>query len=345
MERIYNILIAAVILIVATYGFVPASLVSSQGFVLSQTKWDILKDEEVKTRLSDQILFRGGVWFKGFNISDGGFGELSALHVTRDGSTLLAISDHDGQWLRADILYTATGELDSIRYSAHGALLNESGKPLLDIEAITQIEDRFLLALDDRGLIMSYDAELQDPQVFSTLPDFVLQKNAGIEAITYVENVGLVCIAEKQCTPLRWFSDDALARQRVSRDQTRAMWILSEDGSVRKTLAYHSDNFHPSDAVTLASGNMLVIHRPDFTGKNNMRLVHVSKETLLRADIMVHGETLIELTTRGTNQVLDNFESLASFTREGREFLFLLSDDNLNPGQKTLLLLFELNLH
>jgi hypothetical protein len=75
-----------------------------------------------------------------------------------------------------------------------------------------------------------------------------------------------------------------------------------------------------------------------------MRLVCVPKETLRQADVVVHGRTLVELTARGKNQVLDNFEGLASFTRDGREFLFLLSDDNFNPEQKTLLLLFELML-
>lgn len=311
---------------------------------LPQTKWNILTDKKIKARLGHQILYRGGILFPGFNSIEDDFGELSALYVNTEGNELLVISDRDGQWLKADIQYTETGNLDAIHYRSHGQLVNEWNEPLTDVEAITRYDDQYLLSFDDRGFILSYDMQFRHPRIFGMLPDFVIQKNGGIEAIAYVPDVGLVCIAEKQLVPVHWFSDKVLAEQQVPRNQTRAMWIFSEDGKIRSLLAYHTDNFHPSDAIVLPSGNLLVIHRPDFSGKNRLRLVCVLKETLLTAKIMVHGQTVLELSEQDKNHVLDNFEGLASFSRDNRDFVFLLSDDNLNPVQKTLLLLFELNL-
>lgn len=50
------------------------------------------------------------------------------------------------------------------------------------------------------------------------------------------------------------------------------------------------------------------------------------------------GPVLIELKLPGTT---DNFEGIAAETREGRTRLYILSDDNNNPAQRTLLLAFD----
>ena len=52
------------------------------------------------------------------------------------------------------------------------------------------------------------------------------------------------------------------------------------------------------------------------------------------------GPVLIELKLPGTT---DNFEGIAAETRAGRTRLYILSDDNFSPAQRTLLLAFDLN--
>lgn len=52
------------------------------------------------------------------------------------------------------------------------------------------------------------------------------------------------------------------------------------------------------------------------------------------------GPVLIELKLPGTT---DNFEGIAAETRDGRTRLYILSDDNFNPMQRTLLLAFDLD--
>ena len=52
------------------------------------------------------------------------------------------------------------------------------------------------------------------------------------------------------------------------------------------------------------------------------------------------GPVLIELKLPGTT---DNFEGIAAETRNGRTRLYILSDDNFNPMQRTLLLAFDLD--
>ncbi len=51
------------------------------------------------------------------------------------------------------------------------------------------------------------------------------------------------------------------------------------------------------------------------------------------------GPVLIELKLPGTT---DNFEGIAAETRNGRTRLYILSDDNFNPAQRTLMLAFDL---
>ena len=52
------------------------------------------------------------------------------------------------------------------------------------------------------------------------------------------------------------------------------------------------------------------------------------------------GPVLVELKLPGTT---DNFEGIAAERRDGRTRLYILSDDNFNPVQRTLLLAFDLN--
>ena len=52
------------------------------------------------------------------------------------------------------------------------------------------------------------------------------------------------------------------------------------------------------------------------------------------------GPVLIELKLPGTT---DNFEGIAAETRNGRTRLYILSDDNFSPMQRTLLLAFDVN--
>ena len=51
------------------------------------------------------------------------------------------------------------------------------------------------------------------------------------------------------------------------------------------------------------------------------------------------GPVLIELKLPGTT---DNFEGVAAEERDGKTRLYILSDDNFNPMQRTLLLAFDL---
>jgi hypothetical protein len=51
------------------------------------------------------------------------------------------------------------------------------------------------------------------------------------------------------------------------------------------------------------------------------------------------GPVLVELKLPGTT---DNFEGVAAEARNGATRLYILSDDNLNPMQRTLLLAFDI---
>jgi hypothetical protein len=50
------------------------------------------------------------------------------------------------------------------------------------------------------------------------------------------------------------------------------------------------------------------------------------------------GPVLVELKLPGTT---DNFEGIAAEARHGATRLYILSDDNFNPAQRTLMLAFD----
>jgi hypothetical protein len=53
------------------------------------------------------------------------------------------------------------------------------------------------------------------------------------------------------------------------------------------------------------------------------------------------GRSYREITTIRPPLTIDNFEGLAVREEDGRTLLYIVSDDNFSPGQRTLLLKFE----
>jgi hypothetical protein len=115
----------------------------------------------------------------------------------------------------------------------------------------------------------------------------------------------------------------------------------AEDGSPPLRLGYRPPGEHRiTDAALLPDGRLLVLNR-DFSIVDGVSVIVsiVSLDTLAAGTILV-GETVARLDPPIT---IDNMEALAIDEQDGRTIIWMASDDNFNPLQRTLLLKFELS--
>jgi hypothetical protein len=96
------------------------------------------------------------------------------------------------------------------------------------------------------------------------------------------------------------------------------------------------EGYRPTDAALLPDGRILVLHRR-FTVLEGVtaKLVLVRRE----GETLVAGETLADFRPPVTT---DNMEALSVSREGGRTIVWIASDDNYNPLQRTLLMKFAL---
>ncbi len=288
---------------------------------------------------ANPISVRPGVWFEategtlifrgGFELRsrDSRFGGLSGLTISGDGVELVAISDR-GWWLKALLVYGTNGYLISLNGAELSPILNLNGrknddKAWLDAEALVRLPGGDFIVVFERvhrlwrySNVGAIARALRINSIFTNLP-----YNRGIEALTTLDGGILLAIAESGPSA-----------------HILSGWIF--DGVQAGPLSYPYDGyFRPSDAARLDKHRILVLER----GYNERRGVAARLMLLDVVSVIASSDLqprpLIEL---GPPVPLDNFEGLA-VRRDplGKLFVYLLSDDNYSPNQRTLLLMFE----
>ena len=99
-------------------------------------------------------------------------------------------------------------------------------------------------------------------------------------------------------------------------------------------------SFRVTGAATLPNGDVLVLERL-FTreGKNAIRLKRVGAPSIFDGAVL-DGQLVAELTLPLN---IDNFEGVTTRREEnGGVIIYLISDDNFNSQQRTLLMVFEI---
>lgn len=135
------------------------------------------------------------------------------------------------------------------------------------------------------------------------------------------------------------FSEDSSRR-----DGTTEALLFAGDPALAATgttsLGYRAPaGYRITDAAPLPDGRMLLLNRRGHRLEGLSARLSVASTQSLRADSIVSGE---ELASFRPPVATDNFEALA-VTREGaRTIVWIASDDNFSPLQRTLLLKFAL---
>lgn len=270
-------------------------------------------------------------WLGGLHITspDRRFGGYSGLE-TIPGGRLAAVSD-TGHWLAFRPVLDAEGRLVGVRDGEIEPLKDErahafAGKSRNDAEALRRdpAEGGFLVAFEREHRVLRYRA-IGGPGIPIAVPEnFVAQPhNGGVEAMAVWPDGRVLLLSE----------------QAANGDGDYKAWLLVANRW--HALGYAAGGeYLPTDAAALPDGDLLVLERRyGLLTPVGVRLVRVP-EARVRPGGRLHGAVVAEW---GAPYSADNMEGLAVTRRpDGTVLLWLISDDNRSPVQRTLLMLFRL---
>ncbi len=268
------------------------------------------------------LRYKGGIEIRS---SHPRFGGLSGLAVSADGSRFTAVADI-GVWFTGKLIYDAGGRLIGVTDTRINPLLDAAGRALsgrarTDAEAIAgDGAGGFIVAFEQRHRLLRYARPGATGQPMAAPAGIeAAPANAGLEALTRLADGRLLTLSED------FRSDDGTAVRG---------WI----GLPWQPLALRtSQGFLPTALAPLPGGALLVERRFPFLAIRLRRLVAAD----LRPGAVIDPPEIVRF--EGSLNY-DNFEAASTRAGEGGETLiYLLSDDNRNPFQRTLLLYFALD--
>jgi hypothetical protein len=262
------------------------------------------------------------------------FGGYSGIAVDSDGGGLWAVSDL-GHWLRLDFTRDAAGLPIGVAGARHLPLADARGQPvarksLSDAEALRRLPDGSWLVGFERAHRLWTYAEPGGPAQFTlpVPPGFDAQPdNGGAEAVAVWPNGDLLVLSE----------------DKESGAGHTSVWLRQGgmQGEAWSDLSWPArDGFRPTDAVALPDGDVLVLERffTPLTGPK-ARISRVAMVSI-RPGAVLQPETLAEWARPFS---VDNMEALdIRRADDGSLWLYVMSDDNRNSLQRTLLMVFRL---
>ncbi len=274
-----------------------------------------------------ELTFRGAVV-----IPPGPFklGGLSAL-VFHDGQ-LVALSD-DSRVYRA-VPQWDKGRLVGVPFTVGQRLLDVDGtlprtRARYDSEALTRRADgSWLMACERDHRIVRFaegpDVPTGVPTLFAPQPPGLgaLPRNSGLESLTELPGGRILALAEA-----------------VGADGTHPGWLW-QDGHWQSLKYQSASGLSPSDAAVLPNGDLLVLERGfNLLFSFRSRLVRVPAASIV-SGAMLAGQ---ELALLESPVIAENFEGVAVEPLPGgRARIYIVSDNNFNAAQETILAVFDL---
>ncbi len=278
-----------------------------------------LNPEDPSLNHAGKLRYLAGWSLTADNENFGGFSGLVA-----DDASLMAISDR-GDWLSADMDWGRKAPFLSAAMRPFDRKAQNQSKKGLDAESLIRFGDGYLVAFESyhRLLAVSADGDITFLLHNKHLDFRGLATNGGVEAITSVEG-GILTLVEGGL--------DTRGRLRG--------WIAREDGA--DDIYFKPPlNFSPTDAATLKNGDvLLLLRRFSLLSGVAAKLVRIKAEDIKPGATLV-GEELLHLEPPYT---VDNMEGLDVIEADGQPTrIIMISDDNFRAGQRTLLLVFSLD--
>jgi hypothetical protein len=265
-----------------------------------------------------------------------GFGGLSALRLDAKGERFISISDK-GSWFTGRIVYRGR-EMTGLDDVEAAPLLGADGRPITargwyDSESIALDGSLVYVGLERANEILRYDFSkgftrargevVPAPPALRKLP-----RNKGLEALVMVPK-GMPLAGT-----LIAFSERGL-------DAAGNLIAFLIGGKAPGQFSVRRDNnFDISDAVLLASGELLILERRfSWLSGVGIRIRSIPLKTIAPGAV-VDGPAIFDA---DLGNEVDNMEGIdVHVTPEGETVLTMISDDNFSMLQRTLLLQFTL---
>jgi hypothetical protein len=252
--------------------------------------------------------------------NDPRFGGISAMHVEND--EIVALSDA-GSVIRFSVPGRGTQTADIFPLPAGPG--SSSNKGDRDVEAMTAHKGKYWLAFEGANEVWRYSSVNWKSKA-SAAPTAMKHwpMNAGSEAMLRLKDGRFVLFREEKARP-----DETIKALLFEGDPAIA-------GTKFKPIRYRPPNgYRITDAATLPDGRLLFLNRrfglPNFfTAK-----LTLAPKPPAGAIKLLSGE---EIAHFQLPLPVDNMEALSVTRENGRTILWLASDDNLNPIQRTILL-------
>ncbi len=255
------------------------------------------------------------------------FGGLSGLSINSK-MELFSVTDR-GVWFKSPINLDSKGKLIEIKQFETGVLKNIYGefidldKSDSDAEAIEIDENgHFLISFERNHRVLKYKDLSKTPEVI--IPPTALNSlpfNGGVESFIPITQNKLFLITE----------------DKINKNSNIEAFIFNNNKLSALELN-KTGIFKPTDLSNLANGDLLLLER-SFTPI----MGPAARISLIEKEKIIPGQTLIptELATIRPPLMVDNFEGIAVVgTPSEGYFIFVISDDNFKPVQRTLLMQF-----
>ena len=284
-----------------------------------------LRSDQPEAHETESLVWRGGLELRS---PRSGFGGLSGLVISPDGTRLTAVGDK-GIWLSLPLRYDAEGRLVGAGEGRIARLRGPDGETLTkkwdrDAEELARAPDgTHFVAFEHNHRVWHYAALSGTPSALAPLPSLDgMGDNNGIEALAVLGELGLLAIAEGGAQ-----GDASLA-------------FLWREGAWSRLMYGRGGGFRPTGATLLPDGDLLVLERRfNLLEGVRIRLVRVPAASL-HPGAHLSGTVIATLEPPLS---VDNMEGIAARRgAAGETLIYLISDDNFNPLQRTLLLLFVL---
>ena len=302
-----------------------------------------LNPEQHKQIRTGVLEFRAGI---ALSSDTKNFGGLSGLSLSEDGTRITAVSDQ-GDLFQARLVLDKTGTLKELAEprlhrlrGVKGAYISRRADKLdQDAEAVERLPDgSYLISFEIRHRVLRYENLVAKPSLFAVPPGIKkAPRNGGLEAMTPLPDGRVLVLSEKFRRKI-----EGGGGGRKEGDGDYIGWLLAPDGKNLGQVFWPAQGiFRPTDLAALPNGDVLLLQRRyTVAGGPGMRLSHILAQNITAGARLID----VELARMTPPMSVDNFEGLAVHPDpKGGWTVYMLSDDNFNPLQRTMLLQFYLS--
>lgn len=323
--------------LVALFVLVASSALADEPFTINASSLPVF-DRAVPDNQLGVLTYLGGLALTSRHRN---FEALSGLDIqTVDGRERMFMVTDEGHWVSANLVTTPSGAPTALTNARIGPLLDSAGQPMLSKR--TADAEGLALRMGSDGLEALVIAERNQPLRAYSLSDGAPSGPArhifGDQTpLPHGRADGLEAIVQITQGPLAGQTLVFLEDEIRPASHPNAARFLA-DGTLRPFEIRRMDDFSITGAAMLPGGDVVIVER-FFTWDEGvaMRLRHLPAQDI--ASGAVEGRLLLEA---DGSTIIDNMEGIAVTDHPDGPVLTIISDNNGNFFQRTVLLRFQI---